>query len=82
LARRLGISSRLHDLRHHAATALLDAGVPIVNVSRRLGHRDTSTTLNIYGHAIEATDRVAADVLGDALTARHRNVAAGPPTPV
>ena len=29
---------RLHDLRHFAATFLLDAGVPVKTVSSRLGH--------------------------------------------
>jgi integrase len=61
---------RLHDLRHLAATSLIDAGVPIPTVSKRLGHRDTATTLNVYAHAVEHTDRAAADVLGHALFGR------------
>jgi integrase len=57
---------RLHDLRHMHATELIDAGVPLPTVSRRLGHAQTSTTANIYAHPIEETDRRAADVM-DAL---------------
>ena len=65
LARSLGIADvRLHDLRHAHATALLAAGVPIKSVSSRLGHADASTTLNVYAHALESTDRQAADLIG------------------
>ena len=59
---------RLHDLRHFAATRLLDAGVPVETVSGRLGHARPATTLNVYAHFIPASDQVAADVLGALLT--------------
>jgi len=59
---------RLHGLRHFTATRLLDAGVPVKTVSGRLGHARPATTLNVYAHLIPATDRVAADVIGDLLT--------------
>jgi integrase len=67
---RIGIDPgvRLHDLRHFAATRLLDAGVPVKTVSGRLGHARPATTLNVYAHFIPATDRVAADVIGSLLT--------------
>jgi len=54
---------RLHDLRHYVATRLLDAGVPVRNVSERLGHASATTTLTIYAAAVPATDRLAADIL-------------------
>lgn len=43
-------SLRLHDLRHLNASMLLEAGVPITEVSKRLGHAKTSTTLDVYAH--------------------------------
>lgn len=55
---------RLHDLRHFVATELGDGGLPIATISSRLGHRDTATTLNIYTHALPATDQQAAAYLG------------------
>jgi integrase len=58
---------RLHDLRHFVATVLGDGGVPIATISSRLGHRDTATTLNIYTHALPATDQRAAAYLGTVL---------------
>lgn len=41
----------LHELRHTLATLALQAGVPIPDVSKQLGHANTSTTLNFYSHA-------------------------------
>lgn len=47
---------RLHDLRHFQATMLLRAGIPVKNVSARIGHRDAATTLNVYAHFLEDVD--------------------------
>ena len=52
----------LHSLRHSHAGAQLQAGVPVTNVARRLGHRDTYTTARIYAHALPDTDRQVAQV--------------------
>jgi integrase len=54
---------RLHDLRHFAATFLLDAGVPVKTVSNRLGHARPATTLNVYAQFVPASDRMAADAM-------------------
>lgn len=53
----------LHSLRHTAATLLITSGVDIATVSKRLGHSDRTTTLNIYTHAVKSADEAAADVL-------------------
>ena len=55
---------RLHDLRHYVATRLLAAGVDVRTVAGRLGHRNPSTTLNVYAHFVPETDQEAADTLG------------------
>lgn len=47
----------LHSLRHTNATESLRNGVPLADVSRRLGHADQNITLSIYSHAIPAADR-------------------------
>lgn len=47
---------RLHDFRHSHATWLINNGVNIIAVSKRLGHRDISTTLKIYTHLLDSTD--------------------------
>lgn len=42
---------RLHELRHTLATLALQAGVPITDISKQLGHASISTTLDFYSHA-------------------------------
>ena len=41
---------RVHDLRHSHATLCLDSSINIVAISKRLGHINVSTTVNMYGH--------------------------------
>ena len=62
---------RLHDLRHFMATTMLAAGVPVPVVSERLCHARTSTTVNIYAHAMPGADRDAANLLADLLNPEH-----------
>lgn len=47
---------RLHDLRHSHATWLINHGVNIVAVSKRLGHASIEQTLKTYTHLLESTD--------------------------
>ena len=64
LARRLGLRTRLHDLRHYAATQLIAGGVDLRTVSGRIGHAGGgATTLRVYTHFLAAADRQAAEVL-------------------
>lgn len=41
---------RVHDLRHSSASYLLRVGMNPLLVSKRLGHKNVSITLNRYGH--------------------------------
>lgn len=52
---------RFHDLRHTSATLLINQGVHAKIISERLGHGDISTTMNVYGHALQSADQAAAD---------------------
>ncbi len=64
LVERAGVPGvRLHDLRHYVATRLLAAGVDVRTVAGRLGHRNASTTLNVYAHFVQDADDEAATVL-------------------
>ena len=45
-----------HVLRHTHATQLLANGVPLLEVSRRLGHSMPSTTLDLYCHKVKGYD--------------------------
>lgn len=52
-----------HGLRHTSATLLIAGHQDIRSVSARLGHAQTSTTLNIYAHALQEADYRSADTL-------------------
>jgi integrase len=52
---------RFHDLRHTSATLLINQGVHAKIISERLGHGSISTTMNVYGHALQSADQAAAD---------------------
>lgn len=58
----------LHSLRHTNATLMIAEGTDIWTVSNRLGHAQTSTTLNIYTHVLKSRDSIAADNLDNILS--------------
>jgi integrase len=47
---------RVHDLRHSHASVLLNNGVNILAVSKRLGHSSIKTTLEVYAHLMKESD--------------------------
>lgn len=69
IARSAGLPEiRFHDLRHTAASLMLNNGIPLIVVSRRLGHAQPSITLNVYGHMMPTMQKEAAELM-DKLTA-------------
>jgi integrase len=63
-AKRIGVDGvGAHTLRHSAATAWLEAGVHIRQVSDLLGHSSVAITGDVYGHSAEASARAAVDGL-------------------
>ena len=54
-------------LRHANITLLIAAGVPLRTVSYRTSHAQTSTSSNIYSHAIKTSDEIASEALDDIL---------------
>ena len=54
---------RFHDLRHTAASLMLNNGVPVIVVSRRLGHSKASITLDVYGHLIPTMQTEVAEMI-------------------
>ena len=52
-----------YGLRHTSATLLIAGKQDVKTVSSRLGHAQTSTTMNIYAHALQEGDQRAADTL-------------------
>jgi len=69
LLKRAGLPDiRFHDLRHTAATLMLLNGIPLIVVSRRLGHSKPSVTLDIYGHYIPGMQQEAASLMDELVT--------------
>jgi len=58
---------RFHDLRHTHASWLLQEGVPLFVVSRRLGHASPDITSRLYGHLTPEGHRQAVAGLEKAL---------------
>jgi integrase len=56
----------LHRLRHTVATFLVGRG-ELLRAQHRLGHRDASTTLRNYAHAMPLEDESVADDLDEML---------------
>ena len=52
---------RLHDLRHTAATLMLQNGDSVKNVQEALGHHSAAFTLDVYGHVTEQMKKESAD---------------------
>lgn len=52
---------RIHDFRHSHASYLINKGYLISIVSRRLGHRNPSTTLDVYSHLYPSTEEEAVE---------------------
>lgn len=59
---------RFHDLRHTAATLMLQQGIHPKIVQERLGHSDISMTLNTYSHVLPVMQDEVAEKLDEPLT--------------
>jgi integrase len=59
---------RFHDLRHTAASLMLNYGTPVIVVSERLGHSKASITLDVYGHLIPSQQIEAARLMDELMT--------------
>ena len=56
-----------HALRHTHASQLIDAGVDIVTIAKRLGHSSPNITLKVYAHLFRQKDDKAAAAINEAL---------------
>lgn len=57
----------LHGLRHSCATLLNYLEMNITDISKILGHANSTTTMNIYAHSFEEQKRVASSKINDFL---------------
>jgi site-specific recombinase XerD len=56
-----------HGLRHSFASQLLDRGTPIAEVSKILGHKDSSVTLKVYTHFAKEESTATQDLAASTL---------------
>ena len=69
-AKAIGIPDvTFHALRHTHASQLIDAGVDIVTISRRLGHAKPDITLRVYSHLFQKDDGKASAAINAAFGA-------------
>jgi integrase len=59
---------RFHDLCHTAASLMLNHGIPVIVVSKILGHSRPSITMDIYGHLYNEMQDEAAQVMDELVT--------------
>jgi integrase len=59
---------RFHDLRHTAASLMLNHDVPVLVASRMLGHSRPSITLDMYGHLIPSVQAEVAKKMDELIT--------------
>jgi integrase len=56
VAASIGLPVTFHALRHTHASHLIDAGIDVVKISRRLGHASVDITLRVYAHLFRKRD--------------------------
>lgn len=59
---KLGIDFNFHALRHTHATMLIESGAPIKAVSERLGHKNTTVTIETYVHNTQTMINETVDI--------------------
>ena len=64
---KLDEATTFHQLRHGAASLMLNQNVPIPVVSRYLGHSTPRTTMTTYAHMIDGMGGMAAEGIDEAL---------------
>jgi integrase len=61
-------TTRLHDVRHSAATWLLQGGIDVRTVAAVLGHSTPVTTLNTYAHVMPGAEAKAVEAIAERLS--------------
>lgn len=61
-------TTRLHDVRHSAATWLLQGGIDVRTVAAVLGHSTAVTTLNTYAHVMPGAEAKAVEAIAERLS--------------
>lgn len=68
---------RFHDLRHAFATLAIADGMDVMVLARVLGHRDASTTLNVYATALTDAKRAGMERMDSLMLGKDRQAPRG-----
>lgn len=64
LSQKAGLRTiRIHDFRHTHATLLINEGINVQEIARRLGHADATITLKVYAHLYPREEERAIKIL-------------------
>ena len=63
-----------HGLRHTSVSLLINAGIPLSIISKRVGHSTTATTSNTYSHVFERSELSARNELENILNTKIQGV--------
>ena len=67
--------TRLHGLRHTFCSIQINStNINPKVLQSQLGHKDVSTTLNLYAHVFESSKREEADKLNDLMGYKKKNI--------
>jgi len=61
---------QFHKLRHVNASLMAAQGIQPKTIQARLGHEDAKFSLDVYTHAMEESNKQAAQIIGDAIYQR------------
>lgn len=64
---------RVHSIRHSAVAFLIDQGVPILEISKRCGHRSPDITWRVYSHLYPNREQSIAKLLDKVHESAHEN---------
>jgi integrase len=67
VAQSIGLPVTFHALRHTHASHLIDAGIDVMKISRRLGHASPAITLKVYAHLFRKRDDQSAAAINAAV---------------
>ena len=66
-----------HAFRHTLASVLCLNGIDITTISKWLGHRNVTTTVNIYEHILDKGKEQVAACVADVILKKNNNAASG-----
>jgi integrase len=63
----IGIRATFHALRHTHISHLIDSGIDVVRISRRVGHANVKVTLGTYAHLFDTREDRCAEAINQAV---------------